>query len=281
MVAPDRRRIAVRRLRDQFGVSERRACGVVGQPRSTQRRAKAGPSAADETLRRRLRQIARKHPRWGWRKAHDIAAREELVVNPKRTRRIWRDEGLQRPAPKKRKRRRRSDGTAGLLRAEYPLQVWSLDFQFDETSKGRRLKLLNILDEHTREALAMKVEHSITADDVVDLLAQLIEVHGAPQHLRMDNGPELVAWALRDWCRIWGTNTAYIEPGSPWENPFIESFHSRVRDELLNVEDFYDLTDAKIVVEDWRIQYNRYRPHRSLDGLTPSQYRQQWETDHP
>lgn len=194
MVAPDRRRIGVQRLREQFGVSERRA--------------QASPSAADETLRRRLRQIGAKHPRWGWRKAHDIAACEELVVNPKRTRRVWRDERLQRPAQKKRKRRRLSDGTAALLRAEYPLHVWSLDFQFDETSKGRRLKLLNIPDEHTGEALAMNVEHSITADDVVDLLAQLIAVHRAPVHLGMDNGPNL----LPGRC---GTDAASGEPARP------------------------------------------------------------------
>ena len=168
MVTPDRRRIAVERVQVRFGVSERRACRVVGQHRSTQRRPKARPDDAEGRLREHLRGFARCHPRLGWRKAHAVAHREGLVTNPKRTRRIWRDERLQRPPQRKAKRRRLTDGTAARLRAEAPNDVWALDFQFDETADLRRIKLLNIVDEFTREALCVDAAHSINADGVVD-----------------------------------------------------------------------------------------------------------------
>ena len=244
MVTPDRRRVAVERLQAGFGVSERRACAVVGQHRSTQRRRRASAGAAEVELREHLRDFARCHPRLGWRKAHAVAHREGLVTNPKRTRRIWRDEGLQRPPQRKAKRRRLSDGTAARLRARCPNDVWALDFQFDETADLRRIKLLNIVDEFTREALTIHAARSI------DTVERLVAQRGAPTHLRMDNGPELVSAALRDWCRIWGTHTAYIEPGSPWENPYIESFNGRLRDECLNTEDFADLLEAQVVLEE-------------------------------
>ena len=278
MVTPDRRRIAVERIQERFGVSQRRACAVVGQHRSTQRRPKAATSCAEAELREHLRDFARCHPRLGWRKAHVVAHREGLVTNPKRTRRIWRDERLQRPPQRKAKRRRLADGTAARLRAQRPNDVWALDFQFDETAGLRRIKLLNIVDEFTREALAIDAAHSIDADGVVAVIERLVHQRGAPAHLRMDNGPELVSAALRDWCRIWGTHTAYIEPGSPWENPYIESFNGRLRDECLNTEDFADLLEAQVVLEDWRTEYNTYRPHQSLAGLTPAAYADHWNT---
>jgi len=162
------------------------------------------------------------------------------------------------------------------LTAAYPNHVWAVDFQFDETSDGRRLKLTNIVDEHTREALVMRVGRSCTADDLVAVIETLVAERGAPRHLRMDNGPELVAWALRDWCRLAGTGTIYIEPGSPWENAYVESFNGRARDELLNVEEFGSLLEAQVIVESWRIEYNTYRPHGSLGGLTPSEYAVNW-----
>jgi transposase InsO family protein len=146
------------------------------------------------------------------------------------------------------------------LRAEHPNQVWAVDFQFDETADRRRIKLCNVVDEHTREALSMRVARNCTADDVVTIIEGLVAKRGAPMYLRMDNGPELIAWALREWCRLHGTTTSYIEPGSPWENPFVESFNGRVRDELLNIEEFGTLTEATVVVEAWRIEYNTYRP---------------------
>jgi putative transposase len=192
-------------------------------------------------------------------------------VNHKRIRRLWREQGLRRPA-RTRKRRRVTTDQPGRLRAERPNQVWAVDFQFDETADGRRLKLANIVDEYTREALAMRVGRTCTADDLVDVLEGLVATRGAPQYLRADNGPELIAWALRDWCRLSDTATSYIKPGSPWENAYVESFNGRVRDELLNIEELPSLTVAQIVVEAWRIEYNTYRPHSTLGGLTPAQY---------
>lgn len=279
MVTPDRRRVAVERLQARFGVSQRRACAVVGQHRSTQRRPKARPDEAEQQLRQRLRDFARCHPRLGWRKAHAVAWREGLVTNPKRTRRLWRDEGLQRPPQRKAKRRRLTDGTAARLRACGPNDVWALDFQFDETADLRRIKLLNIVDEFTREALAIEAAHSIDSNTVVATVERLVATRGtAPAHLRMDNGPELISAALRDWCRIWGTHTAYIEPGAPWETPFVESFNGRLRDECLNTEDFANILEARVILEDWRHEYNTYRPHQSLNGLTPAAYAAHWTT---
>ena len=267
-------------LVDRFGVSERRACRLVGQHRSTQRLVCRPRPAQEDKLRRRLREIARAHPRWGWKTAHAILRREGHTINRKRTRRLWRDEGLRRPAPCRRKRTR-PPGGGPLLRAEHPNQVWALDFQFDETADRRRLKLLNVVDEHTREALAMRVGRTCDADQVVAVIEALVAERGAPGHLRMDNGPELIAWALRDWCRLAGTTTTYIEPGSPWENPFVESFNGRVRDELLNLEEFASLLEAQVVVEAWRIEYNTYRPHSSLGGLTPAEYAEQCKQHQP
>ena len=165
--------------------------------------------------------------------------------------------------------------TAKLTRS-HPGHVWALDFQFDSTSDGRQLKCLNNVDEHTREALAMRMARTCTADEVVETIAGLVARRGAPVHLRMDNGPEMIAWALRDYCRITGVRTSYIEPGSPWENPFVESFNSRVRDEHFNLEEFATLHEAQVLTEAWRTEYNTYRPHSSLGDLTPAEYAATW-----
>lgn len=244
---------------------------MVGQHRSTQRKPPRPASSQEQRLAARLREIAGKHPRWGWKRAHQILLREGWAVNRKRTRRIWRQEGLRRPV-RARKRRRVGTGCKQRLRATHPGHVWAIDFIFDETSDRRRLKICNIVDEYTREALAIRVDRRCTAEDLVAIIEDLALTRGAPEHLRADNGPEMIAWTLRDYCRLAGTNTTYIEPGSPWENPFVESFNGRIRDELLNIEEFGSLTEAKIIIEDWRIEYNTYRPHSALGGLTPSQY---------
>jgi putative transposase len=270
-LTPGRRRRAVGTLQERFGVSERRACRVAGQHRSTQRKQPLPPRDEDERLASRLREIAGEHPRWGWKTAHTILLREGWSINRKRTRRIWRQEGLRRPV-RTRKRRRLSTGQATRLRANRPNEVWAVDFQFDETADRRRLKLCNIVDEYTREALAIRVARNCTAENVITTIERLVAERGAPKYLRADNGPEMIAWTLRDYCRLAGTSTAYIEPGSPWENPFVESFNGRLRDELLNIEEFACLTEAKVIIEDWRIQYNTYRPHSALGGLTPAEY---------
>jgi putative transposase len=257
-------------LRDRLGLSERRACRYVGQHRSTQRREpmRAGDDAA---LRAQLRRISAQRPRWGYRRAHYRLRQEGWSVNRKRVQRLWREEGLRVPV-RRRKRRRLGDSTvpAERLRAERPNQVWALDFQHDQTADGCVIRLLNVVDEFTREALQMLVARSIDAEATVATLERLVSERGAPEHLRMDNGPELTAHALQDWCRFADTGTTYIDPGSPWQNPFVESFHSRVRDELLDVEQFSCLAEARVVISDWRQDYNDNRPHSSLGMLAPA-----------
>ena len=264
-------------------MSQRRACRLVGQPRSTQRRPRQTVNLEEEKLRRRLREIAAEHIRWGRRKAYDLLRREGFRVNHKRVQRLWREEGLQRPQPAKRKRARTAPDEVKRLRAAYRGHVWAMDFQFsaapaghDETADGRRLKFLNVVDEFTRQALAIRVGRHCSAAGVIDVLEELLLVNGAPTFIRMDNGPEFIAKALVAWCSASGSATAYIPPGSPWENPFVESFNGRFRDEFLNTELFFSLKEAQVLAEAWRREYNDYRPHSSLGGQTPTDFAQEW-----
>jgi putative transposase len=281
-VSPSRRRQAVLMLKDRLGVSERRACLIAGQHRSTQRRDScvAGDDAA---LRAALRKLSRERPRWGYRRAHARLLEEGWSLNRKRTQRLWREEGLRVPQ-RRRKRQRLGESTvpASRLTAERPNQVWALDFQYDQTADGRVLKLLHVVDEFTREALAIECERRIDADRTVVTLDGLVAVRGrAPEFIRCDNGPELTANALRDWCRFSGTGSAYIEPGSPWQNPYVESFGSRVRDELLAVELFSCLTEAQVMVADWRDDYNEHRPHSALAMQAPATFAREWRRHNP
>ena len=257
-------------LRDRLGVSERWACRVVGQHRSTQRH-EPKRAVDDAALRVELREFSKDRPRRGSRRAHHELRVKGWEVNRKRVQRLWREEGLRVPQ-RRRKRRRLGDSTvpAQRLRAERPNQVWAFDFQFDQTADGRALKLLNIVDEFTREALVMLVARSIDADTVVATLERLVAERGAPELLRMDNGPEMTAHALQDWCVLSSTGTVFIEPGSPWQNPFVESFHSRVRDELLDIEEFSCLAEARVVIADWQEDYNHRRPHSALGMNAPA-----------
>jgi putative transposase len=271
----------VNHLQRVLGFSERLACRIVGQHRSTQRHQLNEPDR-DRALRDQLRQFSRAHPRWGYRRAHAQLCSHGWRVNRKAVQRLWREEGLRVPS-RRRKRQRLGVSTtpADRLAAEHPNHVWALDYQFDQTTDGRILKLLNVVDEHTREALAITVERRIDADATVAVLDRLaIERGRPPLFLRCDNGPELTANALRDWCRFIGAGTSYIEPGSPWQNPYVESFGSRLRDELLAVEAFTTLLEARVLVEDWRIEYNTVRPHSALGYLTPTDYAKAWTT-HP
>jgi len=249
----------------------------VGQHRSTQRHQPA-ETDSDRELRAWLRRFAKRHPRWGFRRAHAVLRREGHVVNRKKIQRLWREEGLRVPA-RRRKRQRLGDSTtpAGRLRAEYPDHVWALDYQFDVTATGRIIKILHVVDEFTRESLTDLVDHSIDADATVAALDKITaQRRRHPSFVRCDNGPELTANALRDWCRFAGTGTSYIEPGSPWENPWVESYGSRMRDEPLAIEQFASLLEAQVLVGDWRTEYNTYRPHFALNGLTPADYAEQW-----
>lgn len=266
-------------LQDRLKLSERRACRIAGQHRSTQRHE---PKLADDdaALRRRLREISRKKPRWGYRRAHGHLLGESWSLNRKRVQRIWREEGLRVPK-KARKRRRLGESTAEgaeRLRATHPNHVWALDFQHDATTDGRELKLLNIVDEFTREALQMRCERTIDADETVATLERLVSERGVgPENLRSDNGPELTARVLREWCEAASTATAYIEPGSPWQNPWIESFNARVRDEHLDVEEFSSLVEAQVLTEDFRLDYNADHPHSALDMMSPSRFAASWQ----
>ena len=252
-----------------FRVSQRFACRVVGQHRSTQRHGGRVVDIEEAKLRRRLREIAAEHIRWGRRMAYRLLRREGWLVNHKRVHRLWREEGLQRPTPRKQKRARPADGSVRRHQAEYPHQVWAMDFQFDATADGRRLKFLNVIDEHSRLCLAIRVGRRCKAKDVVTVLEELTSVYPAPVFIRSDNGPEFIAHALRRWCESSGTTTAYIEPGSPWQNGFAESFNSRFRDEFLNTELFATVAEAQGLANRWRWEYNTLRPHSALQGRTP------------
>jgi len=265
-------------IQERHGFSERRACRLLGQPRSTQRR--PGPSAPDEEerIRKRLRSLARKRPRYGYRRLTALLREEGFCVNHKRIQRLCRDEGLRvLRRPKKRYRVGVSTVPANRLRASRPDQVWAIDFLFDQTTDLRTLKILAITDEFTKEALAIEVDRSIDSDHTVRILDCIVARTGRrPELLRMDNGPELTANALRDWSRFSHAGTTYIEPGSPWENPFIESFNGKLRDELLDCEIFETLLEAKVLAEDFRIDYNTYRPHSSLGYLAPTKFAEKW-----
>jgi putative transposase len=281
-VSPARRRRAVQHLQWVLGVSQRWACQLVGQHRSTQRH-RPVESDRDWALREQLRQFSRAHPRWGYRRAHAVLREQGWTVNRKAVQRLWREESLWVPS-RRRKRQRLGVSTtpADRLAAEHPDHVWALDYQFDQTLDGRILKLLNVVDEHTREALTIQVERRIDADATVNVLDRLVAERGRPPRcIRCDNGPELTANALRDWCRFTGAGTSYIEPGSPWQNPYVESFGGRLRDELLAVEAFSSLLEARVLVEDWRIEYNTVRPHSALGYLTPTGYAKAWTANHP
>jgi putative transposase len=274
LVSPSRRRDAGTMLVERLRVSERRACRITGQHRSTQRHRPRRGGERDDALRARLRKLSADHPRWGYRLAWGSVRDEGWAVNRKKIQRLWREEGLRVPQ-RKRKPQRLGESTvpAQRLRAERPNHVWALDFQFDTTVDGRTLKLLHVVDEHTREALAIRVARSIDADHAVRVLDQIVRERGvAPELVRMDNGPEMTANAVRDWCRLGGSGRSFIEPGSPWQNPFVESFGSRVRDEVLSVEAFDSVLEAQTVIEDWRTIYNHKRPHSSLGWTTPAAY---------
>jgi putative transposase len=269
-------------LQRVLGISQRLACRIVGQHRSTQRHQRVEPDR-DRALREQLRRLSRDHPRWGYRRAHAQLCRQGRGVNRKAIQRRWREEGLRVPA-RRRKRQRLGTSTtpADRLAAKHPDHVWALDYQFDQTTDGRILKLLNVVDEHTREALTIMVDRRIDADATVAALDRLVIERGQPpRFIRCDNGPELTANALRDWCRFSGAGASYIEPGAPWQNPYVESFGGRLRDELLAVEAFNTLLEARVLVEDWRIEYNTVRPHSALGYLTPTDYAKAWTATHP
>ena len=253
-------------------VSERRACRALNQPRSTQRYT---PFHKDDEkkLVKRMIALSRRHPRYGYRRIWAVLRSEGWQINMKRVHRLWKREGLKVPR-KQHKRRRLGSSSAGsqLRRAEHINHVWSYDFVMDQTSDGSRLKILVIFDEYSRESLRIVVGRSLKSHDVLDALDQLFELRGYPTYIRSDNGPEFIAGVIVDWLEMKGVDTLFIEPGSPWENAFIESFNSRFRDELLNREEFGSMLEARVLIEDYRREYNECRPHSSLGYQTPMEY---------
>lgn len=251
-------------------ISERRACKALGQPRSTQRH-RAAAASDEDALTAAIVAMARSFGRYGYKRITGLLQMAGWNVNAKRVQRIWRAEGLKVPSRQpKRGRLWLNDGSCVRLRPERKNHVWAYDFVAERTHDGRTLKLLTVVDEHTRECLAVVVARRITSHEVIMTLADLFLAYGIPEHIRSDNGPEFVAKAVREWLADLGVKTLFIEPGSPWENGYIESFNSKLRDELLNGEIFYTLKEAQILIADWRRLYNGLRPHSSLGNRPPA-----------
>jgi putative transposase len=271
-VSPSRKREATAKLQKEFTVSERRACRVTGQPRTSQRY-QSKPRDDEAALVKRMLELVRQRPRFGYRRIAALLRKEFWRASATRIYRLWRREGLKVPQ-KKRKRRRlgKSENACHRRRAEHKDHVWCWDFVFDHTTSGSTLKWLSIVDEYTRECLALKVDRSITSEDVIDTLAELFAMRGVPLHIRSDNGPEFIARAIQRWLAQVEVETLYIEPGSPWENGFAESFHSRLRDEFLALEVFESLVAARKLTQAWKDDYNHHRPHGSLGYVTPVEF---------
>lgn len=242
---------------------------MIGQPRSTQRY-KIIITDREKRLTTRIIELAREYGRYGYRRITALLNREGWRVNHKKVQRIWRREGLK--VPQRQPKRRRlwfNEGSCVRLRPEHPNHVWSYDFVMDRTHDGRALRMLTIMDEYTRECLAIDVARRLNSTDVIDRLFELFITRGIPEYIRSDNGPEFIAKTLCRWLSVIGVKTLYIEPGSPWENGYIESFNGKLRDELLNREIFDTLFEAKVLAERWKREYNTVRPHSSLGYRPP------------
>jgi transposase InsO family protein len=252
-----------------LAVSARRACAVVGQPRSTQRY-RASLPGDEAALTAAIVRLATRFGRYGYRRITALLRVEGWKVNHKRVERIWRREGLK--VPRRQPKRGRlwlTDGSCVRLRPTHRNHVWAYDLMAARTHDGRPLRLLTVVDEYTRQCLAIKVGRQLRADDVLQCLTDLCVAHGVPDHLRADNGPEFTNRAVRTWLGRLGTRPLFIEPASPWENGYIESFNGKLRDELLDRELFYTLWEAQVLIEDWRRTYNQIRPHSSLRNRPP------------
>jgi transposase InsO family protein len=260
----------VEQVQQGLGVSERRACRVLKQPRATQRYV-AQPSDEEARLAVRVVELAREYGRYGYRRVTAMLRDEGWGVNHKRVERLWRAEGLKVPAKQpKRSRLWFNDGSCIRLRPTYPNHVWSYDFMADRTHNGSAFRILNIIDEYTRECLVSRVERRLSHEDVLAELAWLFCTRGLPAYIRSDNGPEFTAERVRDWLSHLRVGPLFIERGSPWENGYIESFNGKLRDELLDGEIFYTLKEAQVLIEDWRRHYNTQRPHSSLNYRPPA-----------
>lgn len=260
----------MKHVQSMLGASERRACRVLKQPRSTQRRQLVVRN--DESpLTRAVIDLATEYGRYGYRRVGALLRLQGWQVNHKRIERIWRREGLK--VPQKQPKRARlwlNDGSCIRLRATHPNHVWSYDFVMDRTHEGKAYRMLTLIDEYTHECLAIEVKRKLNSIDVLDCLGRLFMSRAVPEHIRSDNGAEFTAIIVREWLSAAKVKTLFIEPGSPWENGYNESFNGKLRDELLNGEIFYTLHEAQIMIENWRIHYNTIRPHSSLNYRPPA-----------
>lgn len=255
---------------EKLSISERRACRVLSQPRTSQRYVNK-PDALTEKIRPRVIELASKYGRYGYRKVTWLLNNEGIDVGKDRVYSIWKEEELK--VPQKQPKRSRLwlvDGSCVRKRPEYKNHVWSYDFVFDKTHDGRTFKILNIIDEYTKECLCSLVQRKINSKDVILTLADLFLKKGFPKYIRSDNGPEFIAKELIKWLGKLNVNTLFIYPGSPWENGYVESFNGKMRYEILNGELFYTLKEAQVIIENWRREYNTIRPHQSLNGKPPA-----------
>lgn len=274
-MTPAQQRAAADYLQETFRISERRAGRLLGRSRSTLR---YGPRqrADEDALVKAIRRLARKHPRWGYKKIHALLRREGWTVNRKRVRRLWNALGLRRTLCRIKTKRSAKPGGSKNSCVNQPAcfknDVWTCDFIADRTTEGGSLKWLSLVDEYTRECLALHVDSSMTGADVRRVLARVIGRRGAPTRIRSDNGSEFICAVLTGWLPQVGTQAIPVAPASPWENGFIESFNSRVRDEFLEREEFESVLDARGKAKWWRREYNRVRPHGSLSYKTPAEF---------
>jgi transposase InsO family protein len=276
MVSPSAKRRAVKQSIEEGLGRKSQACRALGLARSGSYRLPK-ESLESRRLHKEIVELSQKHPRYGYRRIGAVMRREGWRVNDKRVQRVRNEEGLQ-VSKKQRKMKRLGMSTAERQRAARPNHVWSWDFVADQTDNGSNIRLLTLIDEHTRQWLAVHVAWSIRAVDVITVVEAAMERYGVPEHIRSDNGPEFIAYAIQDWLKEKGVKSIYITPGSPWENGHIESFHDKLRDEFLNREIFGSLLEAKVLTEQHRIEYNQDRPHSSLGYKTPNEVAAYWKT---
>ncbi len=276
MVTLAEKQHAANYLQDRYTVSERRACKVLSLHRNT-KRAYEHKSYTDK-IDQVIIQLSVAEPRWGYRAVYNRMKLDGYRVGRERVRRVRAREGLQ---VRVKQHKKRYPGSSGqLLQAEYPNHVWTYDFVYDRTIDGRRLKCLTVADEYTRQGLNIEVARSLTSTDVKRVLSLLFAIHGRPAYLRSDNGSEFIARSLRQWLKDEHVNTHYIEPGSPWQNGYGESFNAIFRDDCLNRWAFHSVRESHVVIDSWLEKYNDYRPHGSLQGITPNMFLEQWRREH-
>ena len=262
----------MRTLQQKFSVSERRACDVLDQPRSSQRFV-GQPKDEDVRLTKKILELVRQRPRFGYRRIAVLLRRAGEVINDKRMYRLWKAAGLK--VPRKCRGKRASGNkkhACHVIPATFTNDVWTWDFVHSSTVDGRSIRFLNIVDEYTRVCLSIKVGRSITSEDVIDTLAELFSMYGVPKRIRSDNGPEFISGAIKKWLSMLGVDVLYIEPGSPWQNGLCESFNGKLRDEYLNQSELVSESDARVKANAWREDFNDRRPHSSLGYLTPSEF---------